>query len=402
MMSKSTVELIDKKQKPAKPRPDYPLTPHNSGKWCKTIATKVYYFGTWDDPHGAETLYLRKLEELGLRKKTPIVTEGYTLRDLCNHFITSKREDMEAGKLSKRTYFDYDRICRVMLATIGEHRPVADLGPDEFTKLYRKLQTNSAVALRRLITIVKSVFKMALEDGLIDRVPVYGSKFKLPSASDVRKERGEAKTLHGARLFEACDLRTILAKAGVPLKAMTLLALNAGLGNSDLAALPTRALNLDTGWLDFPRVKTGADRRAKLWPETVVALRAMLAERRKPVKPEDAKLVFLTTFGLPWVRFDVDTVEKIGKPILKAKQNDEISKSFRKLLNELKMHRKGLSFYTLRHQFRTVADASKDFPAVRLVMGHTDSSIDAAYREQIDDDRLEAVADHVHRWLFGE
>ena len=35
--------------------------------------------------------------------------------------------------------------------------------------------------------------------------------------------------------------------------------------------------------------------------------------------------------------------------------------------------------------FRTVADGSKDFPAIRLIMGHTDGSIDAVYREQIEE-----------------
>ena len=34
-------------------------------------------------------------------------------------------------------------------------------------------------------------------------------------------------------------------------------------------------------------------------------------------------------------------------------------------------------------------------------MGHTEQTIDAAYREQIDDARLVAVAEYVHHWLFG-
>jgi integrase len=55
----------------------------------------------------------------------------------------------------------------------------------------------------------------------------------------------------------------------------------------------------------------------------------------------------------------------------------------------------------LRHTFRTVADATRDFPACRAVMGHADNSMDAAYTESIDDSRLVAVVDHVRQWLFG-
>jgi hypothetical protein len=35
-------------------------------------------------------------------------------------------------------------------------------------------------------------------------------------------------------------------------------------------------------------------------------------------------------------------------------------------------------------------------------MGHVDPSVSAMYREHISDERLEAVSDNVHAWLFGE
>ena len=43
-----------------------------------------------------------------------------------------------------------------------------------------------------------------------------------------------------------------------------------------------------------------------------------------------------------------------------------------------------------------------DQPAVEVVMGHTPASNDmaAVYRQRVNDERLEAVADHVRKWLF--
>ncbi len=61
-----------------------------------------------------------------------------------------------------------------------------------------------------------------------------------------------------------------------------------------------------------------------------------------------------------------------------------------------------MSFYTLRHVFRTVADAARDPVAIDLIMGHTDPSMGGHYRERVEDSRLRAVADHVRTWLFGD
>jgi len=46
------------------------------------------------------------------------------------------------------------------------------------------------------------------------------------------------------------------------------------------------------------------------------------------------------------------------------------------------------------------ADESKDQPAIDFIMGHGVLHKSAVYRETISDERLRAVADHVHRWLF--
>lgn len=61
----------------------------------------------------------------------------------------------------------------------------------------------------------------------------------------------------------------------------------------------------------------------------------------------------------------------------------------------------GRGFYSLRHNFLTVSDDAKDPVATAAVMGHIDASMSAHYREKISDERLQAVCEHVRRWLFG-
>ena len=84
---------------------------------------------------------------------------------------------------------------------------------------------------------------------------------KKPSVSTVRGK--------GRKLFTADEIRRIIDAAGLQLRAMILLGINAGFGNADCGELPLSAVDLETGIIDYPaRPKTGIARRCPLWPET--------------------------------------------------------------------------------------------------------------------------------------
>ena len=102
-------------------------------------------------------------------------------------------------------------------------------------------------------------------------------------------------------MFEAAEIRAMLAAASGLLKAMILLGINCGFGNTDVANLRFKHLDLKGGWCNYPRPKTGIPRRCPLWPETVTAIRAVLKVRPEPQDRADADLVFLTTTGQRWV-----------------------------------------------------------------------------------------------------
>ncbi len=105
-----------------------------------------------------------------------------------------------------------------------------------------------------------------------------------------------------------------------------------------------------------------------------------------PTSPADTVLLFITKYGEPWGKESLD---------------NPVSKEFAKVMREVKADSpKGLGFYTLRHVFRTIADAAKDQPAVDFIMGHARDDMASQYREGIDDERLRAVAQHVRTWLY--
>ena len=71
------------------------------------------------------------------------------------------------------------------------------------------------------------------------KTPVmFGPGFKRPTKKTLRLERAKK----GPKLFTGDEIRKLLDTAGLQLKAMILLACNAGLGNSDLANLPLSSL----------------------------------------------------------------------------------------------------------------------------------------------------------------
>lgn len=407
-MPKSTASQKRRKarrEKPEKPRSDFPLFPHASRKWAKTIRGTTYYFGSWDDPNGAESEYLAVADDLhaGREPRPGKNGSGVTVREVCNAFIKSKRIALEAGKLSPRTFVDYDRACKRLLDEFGKNPSVVDLKPVDFERLFGKLaRKHSVTSLGGIITTIRSVFKYAFESDLIEKPVKFGPTFRSPSKTDLRKAKAKQRHKNGSRTFEAAEIRKMLDAAAPQLKAMILLGINGGMGNTDCASLPESALDLRRGWLDFPRPKTGADRRIPLWPETIEAIRGVLANRMVPASPEDDGIVFLTRFRQRWVRYEIIEMKAYGKKEIKPKQDDGIAKATASLLLELKLKRPGLSFYSLRHTFETVAGGSRDQVAVDAIMGHIDSSMAANYRHGIEDDRLRAVVDHVRNWLFGE
>lgn len=375
--------------KPDKPYADYPLFAHAAGVWAKKIRGKLHYFGKWDDADAALKKYLAEKEALHAGRTPDYTSEQLTMFVLCGKFLTTKKRMLDAGELSIRSYTDYAAVCKRLIKAFGKGRLVSDLRPDDFEKLRAAMAKKwGPVRLGNEINRTRIVFNYAWKSGLLEKPMLYGEGFARPSKKTLRKHRQS----QGPKMFEADEIRRLLGMppwrpaAGEQLTAMILLGINCAFGNADLGTLPLTALDPEGSWINYPRPKTGVERRCPLWPETVTALRAWLKQRKQPMAKADAGLVFVTKYGHGWGKDTSDS---------------PISKEMRKLLDDLEIegHR---NFYALRHTFQTIGDECGDFLAVRAIMGHADSDISAQYRERISDERLRKVTEYVRGWVFGK
>ncbi len=385
---------LRKTQKPSKPDKDFPLWPHPSGRWCRKIKGRFHYFGPWSNPRAALDKWNREKDDL-LAGRTPRGQENRDALDvvgLCNAFMTVKENRVTSGELRRSTFEEYHRTLAQFVAYFGKHRAAVDITPAEFEAFRAHLAKGIGLTeLAKRVQIVRSAYKHAVEADLLDKGPKFG-QFKGPPLKAIRKARASKPS----RMLEPAELRKIIKAAGVPLKAMVLLGLNCGFGQSDIAALPSSAVDLKAGFVTFPRPKTGARRRCPLWRETVQAIRKAMDSRPDTRDTADAGLVFITSTGRRWVRFQASRKRDGGTWV------DSVNLRFRAVLDKFELKREGLGFYALRRIHRTIADAVNDQPAAALIMGHADpGDMASRYVETIGDDRLLNVTNHVHKWVFG-
>ena len=215
-----------------KPHPDYPLYRHPSGQWAKKVKGKTHYFGT--DPEAAEAKWAKQKDDL-LAGRVPEDGDGVTIGRLANLFLNSKQRMVDSGEIKPATWYDYNRTCERIIKALGAGRQVANLGQGDFERLRTDFAvTHNATTLCDDITRARVVFKYAYDAGLIDHSVKYGQGFKRPNKATLRKHRQD----RGKRMFAADEIRKILDKAGVQLRAMIYLGVNCGLGNNDLPCCP--------------------------------------------------------------------------------------------------------------------------------------------------------------------
>lgn len=87
----------------SKPRPDFPLFPHATGRRAKKIRGEFKYFGkVAGDPNGeaALNLWLEQKDDLLAARTPKPKSDGLTIRELCDRFMVSRRRKLDSGELA--------------------------------------------------------------------------------------------------------------------------------------------------------------------------------------------------------------------------------------------------------------------------------------------------------------
>jgi integrase len=396
--------------RPKKPYPSFPLFANQNGQWCKKVKGKPYYFGSWkDDLKGEQALQDWRSREESIRAgldnlRTQSVEEGMTLMELSTQFLADRRTRLLAGDLAASTYGDYLRECMGFVAETGKDGCVASLAPAHFqafadTLVKRKLGRHSR---KRIIAYIKAMLNWGANNGYYPR-PTYGTGFAVPDTSPdaMRQARARAgEPDYSGRVATGGEITKLLNASSAMFKGVILVAVNCGLGPADLGRLRWRHIDMKNGELRFPRGKTGVARKGYLWKKTRKVLEGIAktrCNREALAKQGQEALVFITRENRPLYReFEIikDNVS-VG-----VRRENAVSSLFAQRVRELKLD-PGLTFYRLRHTFKTLGKRAKDRDALNLMMGHKEGTTGAIYdHEEISADRIRRVAMAVLRGLW--
>lgn len=308
----------------------------------------------------------------------PQQVSGASVEDVVDAFLSEQEERVETGEIEPITFESLQKCAGLILKKIPKTLPVESVSQQHVKDLRTYIVGRSTPTVAKVdMSKIKMIFKFGIDENVFTAEQLkLDRNFKPPSKTMIRKHRNAQPK----KLFKPNEVRDLLKHATAPLKLMIYLGLNCGMNNADICNL--KRSHIESGWLDYPRHKTGVERRVPLWKETIKAYESYLKQRPVATTREDKQLVFVTMTGRQqWTRYAI--ANEFRKTKTKASVGDG-------------------SYTWLRHTFQTIGDnETRDFVAVRAIMGHVDDSISGMYREEISEKRLKAVVNAVRKWMKG-
>lgn len=380
-----------KKQKPKKPYQDFPLFPHSCGQWAKKIKGKTRYFGLWNDPDQALNNYLREKDWWYAGLIPPNTFGGLDFDGLQRWYIDAQYKKLCNEEITKRHYSDCVIACKQILDYFGKKRTIDSITPNQMGEFRDSLaKGRNPQTLSNVLQRIRSVFNYVPEACKNEQLPeltVDMKALKSPTKANIRRFRNKLEDQY----FTPKEIRKLIRNAIGWLKPAILLGINCGFGNTDVSSIPMDRVDLEGGFHNYGRPKSGIDRQASLWPETIEAIDHWLTIRPR----SELKNLFLTAQKSELVRNHEN-----------GSKTDNVTVAFRTLRTACDIHKKGHGFYVLRHVYKTVAEYSGLPHVVNRTMGHESSNVEEAYRawvgNQVQLDGFKTVANYVRNWVYEE
>jgi integrase len=362
-------------------RPSWPypsvttMTACGNGQWRKIYAGKPYYFGPLADPKGALARWFDEWPRITAGEQRQVVKRALTslrLDEAISQFLDAQELRVNRGDISRRTWMRQTYLGRQLARFVGGGRLVVQLGPADFNEALTGFSKNLGLHQRHeFVVFTRRCLAWACKlHGLPE--PDLGDDFRVPSRAQHRRE----KAARGPQMFTAEQVRALLAVAPLRERGLILLGINCGMDNSGAGALLVSDIDWAAGVIRHARKKTGQGRVAPLWPETLEALK-MIVAHGKPT-------VFITARGVP--------LERIGTP--------GVNKAVRAVIERAGLWRDGVGYYWLRRTHATVAKRIGDDTDRRIIQGHVVDDVHEGYVQEYPAERLKVVTDFVRAWLL--
>jgi integrase len=357
-----------------------PFYIHKSGQYAKKIAGKTRYFGHVRD--GLQVALDRFARERAYWERgfTPPagVLSRLTLRQLMDAYLLDYQDRVQRAEVSARSWRDSKRTCQMVLDFLGGDLAAESLSRGDWERLRAHWAGKYApVVAGNHVRRTRAVLRWSGDPGPLEQAIDPGRGFRPPAARVVR----QAKRQKRLGLVDPKAMKSLLARSCPQMKAMILVGANCAFHTCDVGRLQWSEIDLKSGWYRGSREKTGIERKAKLWAETVLALKAIEKQQKK--EGSLGKLVFISRLGTPL--YD------------ETKQINGVSQRFTRLAKACKVQ---VAFKDFRSTFQTIADDLPHQLAVKCVMGHAAGDISGVYRQLVSDQNVTVVCGHVRKMLL--
>ena len=217
-----------------------------------------------------------------LAGKTPRTKpEGLVLRELLDRYVVAQRERVDGGEIAARPLSKSTTPAAASATCWTSTASSLTLAPTTSPRCVGTSPKSGARPDWERSSTGSHFFKFGYDSRLIDR-PFRSARVQEAIGQDLAAESGQ----EGTTDFDAEQLRAIIDEAGRPGESDGAAGRQLRVWQRRLCQAANWRLDLQAGWVTFPRPKTGIQRRIPLWPETVAALRwPSLSGRSRRTRP---------------------------------------------------------------------------------------------------------------------